>query len=104
LGNNSQLLFNIANKITTLILFRFDFGCNIPAMVAIYHYDGTVACTHAGIEMGQGLHTKVMQTIAQSFQIPMDKIKIKPTNNFIGANAFPSGGSIASELASFVCH
>jgi hypothetical protein len=32
----------------------------------------------------------------------MDRIKIKPTNNFTGANAFPSGGSVASELVCYV--
>ncbi|XP_021958024.1 xanthine dehydrogenase [Folsomia candida] len=79
----------------------YEFGCNFPAMIAIYHFDGTVSCTHGGVEMGQGLQTKVLQTIAQSFQIPMDKIKLKPTNNFVGANAFSSGGSIASEVCCF---
>jgi len=80
---------------------EYSFGCNLPATIAIYHYDGSVACSHAGIEMGQGLNTKVVQTISQAFQIPMDKIKIKPSNNFVGANAFPSGGSVASELCCY---
>ncbi len=71
-------------------------------MISIYHYDGTVACTHAGIEMGQGLHTKVLQTIAQSFQIPTDKINLKPSNNFVGANALCTGGSVGSEIVCFV--
>jgi len=79
----------------------YDFGCNLAAMIAIYHYDGTVACTHAGIEMGQGLKTKVLQTIAQVFNIPTSIITLHPSNNFIGANAFPSGGSVASELSCF---
>ncbi|ODN05821.1 Indole-3-acetaldehyde oxidase [Orchesella cincta] len=81
------------------------FATNLPASVAIYHMDGYVAVSHAGIEMGQGLNTKasvkVLQTVAHALQVPMDRIKIKPTNNFIGCNAFPSGGSIASEI---VCY
>ncbi|CAL8096700.1 unnamed protein product [Orchesella dallaii] len=77
------------------------FATNLPASVAIYHLDGYVAVSHGGIEMGQGLNTKVLQTVAHALQVPLDRIKIKPTNNFIGCNAFPSGGSIASEI---VCY
>jgi len=47
------------------------------------------------------MNTKVIQTVAQALQIPMDRIKIKPTNNFVAANTLCTGGSIGSEL---VCY
>lgn len=50
----------------------YEFGSNLAATIAIYHWDGQVACAHAGIEMGQGLNTKVMQ-----FPKTLHKIVIK---------------------------
>ena len=50
-----------------------------------------------GIEMGQGINTKVCQVIAKELGVPMDLIRIKPTNNFSGANSSVTGGSMGSE-------
>ncbi|KAJ6644052.1 Xanthine dehydrogenase [Pseudolycoriella hygida] len=71
------------------------------AFVCIYHYDGTVAISHGGIEMGQGINTKVAQVAAHVLGIPYDFVKIKPSNNLISANSFVTGGSQTSEAVCF---
>ena len=50
-----------------------------------------------GIEMGQGINTKVCQVISRELGVPMDLIRIKPTNNFTGANSSVTGGSMGSK-------
>ncbi|XP_055379733.1 xanthine dehydrogenase-like [Condylostylus longicornis] len=79
------------------ILYFFSF----PVTVVIYEDDGTVAITHGGIEMGQGVNTKVAQTAAHIFQIPLENVKVFPSNTITGANAIVSGASVTSEMVCF---
>lgn len=39
------------------------------------YLDGTVLVSHGGTEMGQGLHTKVCQVVANEFGIGIEKVK-----------------------------
>ena len=34
-------------------------GSKFNVFMAIYHFDGTIAIEHGGVEVGQGIHTKV---------------------------------------------
>lgn len=68
-----------------------------PALVAIYPEDGTVVCSHGGIECGQGINTKVAQVIAHCLNIPLSYVSIKRMDNVAGANSFCTGGSMTSE-------
>ncbi|XP_030746546.1 xanthine dehydrogenase-like [Sitophilus oryzae] len=66
-------------------------------LVSIYHLDGGVAVSHGGIEMGQGINTKVVQVCAYKFNIPIEKVSVKPSYNVAAPNSFMSGGSLTSE-------
>ena len=75
---------------------------SLQAFVCIYHFDGTVAISHGGIEIGQGINTKVAQVAAHVLGIPYEYVKVKPSNNFTSANAFVTGGSQTSEAVCYV--
>lgn len=85
-------------------ILRFPIGYmgQISAAVAIYHYDGTVLISHGGIEMGQGVNTKVAQVAAYTLGIPLDMIVVKASNTFQAANNIIAGASVASETVCFV--
>ncbi|KAJ6642124.1 Indole-3-acetaldehyde oxidase [Pseudolycoriella hygida] len=68
-----------------------------PVSVTIYHDDGSVAISHGGIEMGQGINTKAAQVAAHLLQIPLSSVSIRRMDNVTGANGFVSAISIASE-------
>ncbi|KXJ84190.1 hypothetical protein RP20_CCG013284 [Aedes albopictus] len=77
--------------------FQTDFHGIFYAMVSINIGDGSVVVIHGGIEMGQGINTKVTQVIAFTLGIPLDMVSVKPSNTWTAGNSDPSGGSITSE-------
>lgn len=82
-----------------------QFFGNFPAMVSIYHGDGTVLISHAGIEMGQGLNTKVAQVAARTLNLPIEMIRFRPCDTMTSPNAMCSGGSSTSDaIAVAVMH
>ncbi|XP_075144826.1 uncharacterized protein LOC142219935 [Haematobia irritans] len=85
----------------TIMEYHVGYFGQIPATVAIYHGDGTVVITHGGIEMGQGLNTKVAQVASHILGIPMEMIRVEGSNTINGANAMVTGGSVGSEVVCF---
>jgi len=73
-------------------------GANFGSLVSIYP-DGSVSVCTGGTEIGQGLNTKVAQTVAYELGCTMDRIKIQDSTTMIicGASNI-TGGSITSEL------
>merc|ERR1719204_410646 len=74
-----------------------QFGTRYTVNISVYHDDGSVAVAHGGIEMGQGMNTKVAQVVARELGVPMDIIRIKPRDNVSNPNATGTFGSMGSE-------
>lgn len=67
------------------------------ALILIY-IDGSVLLAHGGVEMGQGLHTKMIQVASKGLGIPTDLIHIKETSTDKVANTSPTAASFSSDL------
>lgn len=67
------------------------------ALLHVYT-DGTVLLAHGGIEMGQGLHTKIMQVCSRCLGIPPDLVHISETTTNTVANASVTGSSQSTDL------
>ena len=67
------------------------------ALVHIYT-DGTIHLNHGGVEMGQGLMTKISQITANSFGINVNNIKITATNTEKVANTSASAASASTDI------
>ena len=48
------------------------------ALVHVYK-DGSVLINHGGTEMGQGLHTKMLQVAATALGLPLSAVRLAPT-------------------------
>ncbi|XP_069464775.1 xanthine dehydrogenase/oxidase-like isoform X2 [Ambystoma mexicanum] len=86
-----------------IIPARFPIGFGIPfmgqagALVHVYT-DGSVLLTHGGTEMGQGLHTKMVQVASRVLGIPPSKVHISETSTATVPNASPTAASLSSDL------
>ncbi|SFU07324.1 xanthine dehydrogenase molybdopterin binding subunit [Mesorhizobium sp. YR577] len=67
------------------------------ALVHVYN-DGSVHMNHGGTEMGQGLHLKVAQVVAEEFQIDLDRVKITATTTAKVPNTAPTAASSGADL------
>ena len=60
--------------------------------------DGSVLLTHGGTEMGQGLHTKMIQVCSHCLGIPVESIHVSETSTATVANSSGTGASVSSDL------
>uniref|UniRef100_A0AAY5EAB9 FAD-binding PCMH-type domain-containing protein n=1 Tax=Electrophorus electricus TaxID=8005 RepID=A0AAY5EAB9_ELEEL len=76
--------------------FGHSFLQQAAALVHIYK-DGSVLVSHGGIEMGQGLHTKVQQVVSRELNIPLSLIHISETCTSAVPNTNPTAASFGTD-------
>ena len=79
------------------ISFTSGFLNQAGALIHIYS-DGSIHLNHGGTEMGQGLHTKVAQIVAETLQVDMARIHISATHTEKVPNTSPTAASSGSDL------
>lgn len=79
------------------ISFTSKFMNQGGSLVHVYA-DGSVLVSHGGVEMGQGLHTKVIQVVARVFGIPHDQVHIDETSTDKVPNSQPSAASMSTDM------
>ncbi len=67
------------------------------ALVHVYK-DGSVLINHGGTEMGQGLHTKMLQVAATTLGIPLHKVRLAPTRTDKVPNTSATAASSGADL------
>ncbi|SDP67271.1 xanthine dehydrogenase, molybdenum binding subunit apoprotein [Pedococcus dokdonensis] len=67
------------------------------ALVHVYK-DGSVLITHGGTEMGQGLHTKMLQVAATALGVPLSTVRLAPTRTDKVPNTSATAASSGADL------
>ena len=64
----------------------------------LIYKDGSVQVNHGGTEMGQGLHTKMLQIAADALGVPLASVRIMPTRTDKVPNTSATAASSGSDL------
>lgn len=67
------------------------------ALVHVYK-DGSVLINHGGTEMGQGLHTKMLQVAATTLGVPLARVRLAPTRTDKVSNTSATAASSGADL------
>jgi xanthine dehydrogenase large subunit len=100
-------IWNAANPIIKrgLALTPVKFGISFTATLfnqagALVHVytDGSVQVHHGGTEMGQGLHTKVAQIVADELGVPLARVRVSASDTSKVPNASATAASSGTDL------
>ncbi|MEU4392208.1 xanthine dehydrogenase molybdopterin binding subunit [Kribbella sp. NPDC023855] len=99
--------FNAAHPFTKRALamtpVKFGISFNLTAfnqagaLVHVYK-DGSVLINHGGTEMGQGLHTKMLQVAATTLGVPLARVRLAPTRTDKVPNTSATAASSGADL------
>jgi xanthine dehydrogenase large subunit len=79
------------------ISFNFTAFNQAGALVHVYK-DGSVLINHGGTEMGQGLHTKMLQVAATTLGVPLERVRLAPTRTDKVPNTSATAASSGADL------
>ncbi len=79
------------------ISFNFTAFNQAGALVHVYK-DGSVLINHGGTEMGQGLHTKMLQVAATALGVPLSRVRLAPTRTDKVPNTSATAASSGADL------
>ncbi|WGX98106.1 xanthine dehydrogenase molybdopterin binding subunit [Nocardioides sp. L-11A] len=79
------------------ISFNFTSFNQAGALVHVYK-DGSVLINHGGTEMGQGLHTKMLQVAATALDLPIERVRLAPTRTDKVPNTSATAASSGADL------
>ncbi|WP_242061629.1 xanthine dehydrogenase molybdopterin binding subunit, partial [Microbacterium ureisolvens] len=79
------------------ISFTFTSFNQAGALVLVYK-DGSVLITHGGTEMGQGLHTKMLQVAATALGVELGRVRLAPTRTDKVPNTSATAASSSADL------
>lgn len=79
------------------VSFNKPFLNQAGALVLVYR-DGSVLVNHGGTEMGQGLHTKMLQVAATALGLPLQRVRLAPTRTDKVPNTSATSASTGSDL------
>ena len=66
--------------------------------ISVMKKDGSVQATVAGIDMGQGMHTRCAQIIANNLGCNLSDVFMKAPSTEVNANSAPTGGTITTHV------
>lgn len=99
--------FNAAHRHTkrglAITPVKFGISFNLTAfnqagaLVHVYK-DGSVLVNHGGTEMGQGLHTKMLQVAATALGVPLAGVRLAPTRTDKVPNTSATAASSGADL------
>ena len=101
------LQFNCENifKVRGLSLTATKFGIAFTAKflnqgnaLVNLHVDGSIQISTGAVEMGQGVHSKISQLVADVFAITTDKIAVMTTSTEKNANTSPTAASSGTDI------
>jgi xanthine dehydrogenase large subunit len=79
------------------ISFTFTSFNQAGALVIVYK-DGSVLINHGGTEMGQGLHTKMLQVAATALGVELHHVRLAPTRTDKVPNTSATAASSSADL------